>query len=78
MGKSLVCRCEDVTEHELVEAWLADAHDAVLRLPVTVERGSYGQYVGAKLGEREVHIDDSALGIGFADRLRSACPEEGP
>ena len=65
-------------EKEALETWLANAHEAVLRLPVTIERGGYGQRVGAKLGEREVGIDDSALGLSLTDRLRSASPSENP
>jgi hypothetical protein len=67
-----------LSEKELLDTWLAEAHDAVLRLPVTVERGGYGQSIRAKLGEREVRLDDSALGLSLTDRLRSACPEENP
>ena len=67
-----------LSQQELLETWLAEAHDAVLRLPVTIERRGYGQSIGAKLGEREVRIDDSALGVSLTDRLRSVCPEESP
>lgn len=67
-----------LTQPELLEAWLTDAGDAVLRLPITVERGPYGQRLGAKLGARELLIDDSALGVALSERLRSACGEQNP
>lgn len=67
-----------LNQKDLLEAWLAEAQDAVLRLPLTIERGAYGQRTGAKLGEREVLIDDAALGLSLADRLRTTCRDQNP
>ena len=49
-------------------AWLEEAGDAVLRLPLTMREQ------GAQLGTLAVEVDDSALGIDLADRVRQACP----
>ena len=49
-------------------AWLEGAGDAVLRLPLTIVDQ------GARLGSLAVEVDDTALGISLADRVRQACP----
>jgi hypothetical protein len=57
--------------------WLLARGDVVLRLPVVVDRGVAGLR-GGRVGELDVTLDDTALGVGLLDRLRSACPGAGP
>jgi hypothetical protein len=57
--------------------WLLARGDVVLRVPVAVDRGVAGLR-GGRVGELDVTLDDTALGVGLVDRLRTACPGAGP
>ncbi len=69
-----------------LRTWLVDeARDLTLRLPVVVESSPLGVagawiYGARSTGDETpglaVHLDDTRLGIGFAERLRSLCDHE--
>lgn len=56
---------------EALKAWLDDGGDSVVRVPLTVQKS-----VDARIGSLRVEVDDSALGVSLADRLRMACANE--
>jgi hypothetical protein len=58
-----------------LRAWLDQQGKKLVRAPVTVDTDPLGSVRGARLGELAVTLDDSALGISLADRLRHACPD---
>ncbi len=62
---------------ETLVARLAAHTGRLLRMPVVVERTPLGAR-GGTLGGVRVLLEDSALGISLADRVRTACPGEGP
>jgi hypothetical protein len=62
---------------ELV-AWLdgakLDGKPRLIRAPVVIGRGQVGFDISkAKLGELEISLDDSAMGVGLADRAEQKC-----
>ena len=57
---------------ERLEAWL-DRQQGVLRLPVTISADSLGHVTRAMLGDLELKLGDSALGVSLADRIRQHC-----
>lgn len=66
----------DVEDAEALEAWLrGEGNGQVARVPLWVEvspLGVSGARVGGASGV-EVRVDDSRLGVGLADRVRSIC-----
>lgn len=59
-------------------AWLEkaklDGKPRLLRAPVVIARGQVGFDISkAKLGELEISVDDSAMGVGLADRADEKC-----
>lgn len=64
---------------EGLKAWLAaqrrdDGHPRLVRVPVVMDCDGLGQPRNARVGGLPVALDDSALGISLADRVRQACP----
>lgn len=57
-----------------LEAWLEASKGRVVRVPLSVRVEVLAREV--KLGELPVKVDDSALGVSFDDRVRSACKGE--
>ena len=71
-GARTFARGPEVNAREPLLTWLGH-QSALLRLPVVLARGPMGfSTAGARIGGLEVHADDSKLGIGLADRARSA------
>jgi hypothetical protein len=54
--------------------WLEHQHDTV-RLPVLVTKGASGQILTGTKELFPLSLDDSALGVSLADRVRTACPD---
>ena len=59
-------------------AWLESSKGSV-QLPVDVRRSVLGIEGGTILrAQLDVRLDDTRLGIGLTDQLRTACGDEGP
>lgn len=59
---------------EALKAWLDEGGDSVVRVPLTVTQAAPS--VDARIGTLRVDLDDSALGISLAERVRMACAEQ--
>lgn len=57
---------------EVLRKWFEDGGDSVVRVPLTVTQ----QPLTARIGSLNVQLDDSALGISLAERVRMACGGE--
>ncbi|MGV3624593.1 MAG: hypothetical protein ACO1OB_27485 [Archangium sp.] len=60
---------------DALKAWLEASGDRVVRVPLTVTKTPPSD-VDARIGSMPVEVDDSALGISLAERVRMACAEE--
>lgn len=60
---------------DALKAWLNDGGDSVVRVPLTVTK-TPPSFAEARIGTLSVDIDDSALGISLAERIRMACAEQ--
>jgi hypothetical protein len=59
---------------EWLEGAKLDGKPRLLRAPIVIGRGQVGFDISkAKLGELEISIDDSAMGVGLADRAEQKC-----
>jgi hypothetical protein len=55
--------------------WLESQKDkALLRVPVTITRGDLTEPLRAKIGDLDVQLDTSALGMSLEERLSPTCP----
>jgi len=60
-----------------LQSWL-ESSSGLIQLPVEVRRSVLGIEGGTVVGtELELRLDDTRMGIGLADQLRSVCPDEG-
>jgi len=54
-----------------------EKHDGLVKLPATLKRGALGfETRGVKAVALTFHAEDSKLGLGLADRARSACADQ--
>lgn len=60
---------------EVLKTWLAGVGDAVLRVPLTVTQ-TPPAWLEGRIGALPVELDDGALGVSLADRVRHECGEQ--